>query len=115
MKRIAQILPLALAALSAAIACGTLLQAQEDPTLDASKRVFGYIGPGLRAIRRGPDGSYYVLGAPSPPPAAPAKPSTSSKAPAHPSPAVLVFDSQGKKLRQIRVQRRRGGVGCRGV
>ena len=110
MKRIAEILPLALAALSAAIACATLLQAQEDQTLDASRRVFGYVGPGLRAIRRGPDGSYYVLAPPSPTPAAPAKSPTSSKAPAHPLPAVLVFDSQGKKLRQIPALPRPGEI-----
>jgi hypothetical protein len=110
MKHIAQILLLALATLSAGIVCGPLLQAQEDPTLDATRRVFGYVGPGFRAVRRGPDGSYYVLAPPPPPPAAPVKPFTPSKVPPPPSPAVLVFDSRGKELRHIPAQPRPGEV-----
>jgi hypothetical protein len=35
-----------------------------DRCLDAQARIFPDIGPGLRAIRRGPSGNYYVLTAP---------------------------------------------------
>jgi hypothetical protein len=90
MKRIVETLLLALAILSVAIASGPLVRAQEDPTLDASRRVFSDVGAGFRAIRPGPDGYYYVV---APPP-----------------PAVLIFDSQGRKLRQIPAQPRPGEI-----
>jgi hypothetical protein len=86
MKRIAEILLLALAILSVAIISGALVRAQQDPTLDATRRRFPDVGAGFRAVRRGLDGSYYVL--------------------APPTPAVLIFDSQGRKLRQIPAQPR---------
>ena len=90
MKRIAEILLLALAILSVAIISGALLRAQQDPALDATRRRFPDVGAGFRAVRRGLDGSYYVL--------------------APPTPAVLVFDSQGRKLRQIPAQPRPGEI-----
>src|SRR5260370_6019895 len=108
MKRIAQLLPLALAALAPVFVCGTLLRAQEDPTLDAKRRVFPDVGDGFRAIRRGPDGSYYVLVAASH--ATTSKPSNGSKTVSPRAPAVLVFDSKGTKLRQIPAQPRRGEI-----
>lgn len=49
--------------------------------LTATKRVFPGIGPGLRAVKRGPGGNYYVLAAPVP--------------------GLTVFDPQGKPLLQI--------------
>jgi hypothetical protein len=104
MKRIAEILPLAIALLSATVAVATLVCAQEDPTLDAKRRVFPEVGAGFRAIRRGPEGSYYVLRGAAP--AAPPKVSKGSKVPPPAMPAVLVFDSKGAKLREIPIQGR---------
>jgi len=90
MKRCAAILLPALAILSVAISYASLVRAQQDPTLDARRRRFPDVGAGFRAIRRDPDGSYYVLA-----PSTPSRPSKPS------APAVLIFDSQGRKLRQI--------------
>lgn len=90
MKRSAEILLLALALPGVAIISGAFVQAQQDPSLDASYRRFLEVGAGFRAVRRGPDGSYYVL---APPPG-----------------AVLIFDSGGRSLRQIRLQARRGEI-----
>jgi hypothetical protein len=104
MKRIVQIL-LALAIVSVAIFSGRFVRAQEDPTLDARRRVFSDVGAGFRAIRRGPAGSYYVLAPPSP--SMPAKP---SKASTPSAPVVLIFDSQGRKLRQIPSEARPGEI-----
>ena len=107
MKRTAQTLTLAAAALTATLACGAVVQAQEEATLDANRRLFGYVGQGFRAVRRGADGFYYVLA--SPPPAL-ANPPKSSKPPATSAAAVLVFDSRSRKLRQIPAQPRRGEI-----
>ncbi len=49
-----------------------------DEQLSASRRVFKSIGPGLRSLRRGPDGKYYLL--------------------ASPSVGLVVFDSKGQQL-----------------
>jgi len=99
-------IPLLSVLLSAAILSGVPVRAQEDPTLDANRRVFSDVGPGFRAVRRGPDGSYYVLVTPTTPNSA--KFSRFSK----PAPAgistVIVFDSQGRKLRQIPARPRPG-------
>ena len=113
MKRTAEILPLALAALSTVMLSGHLVRAQEDPTLDAARRRFPDVGPGFRAIQRGPDGFYYVLAAASTPvpPSKRTKRSKASKpleADSNSANAVLVFDSEGRKLRQISGQPRRG-------
>jgi DNA-binding beta-propeller fold protein YncE len=82
--------------------------AQEDPTLDASKRRFPEVSAGFRTVRRGPDGTYYVLASPTPSnPSDRPKRATRSKrfdAPKPTPPVVLVFDSQGEKLRQIPAQ-----------
>jgi hypothetical protein len=113
MKRIAQNLLLALSVLSSALVPARHLHAQEDPNLDAAKRRFPDVGGGFRAIRRGPDGSYYVLAAASTPAPASKQPK-SLKASNHPDAAlnsarvVLVFDSEGRKLRQIPAQPRAG-------
>jgi len=52
-----------------------------DGDLTARRRIFSPIGPGLRAVKRGTDGKYYVL--------------------ASPSVGVAIFDPQGKQLRAI--------------
>jgi hypothetical protein len=112
MKATTGILLLAVAVLGAAIVSGIVsgapARAQEDPTLDAKQRVFPDVGAGFRAIRRGPDGSYYVLAAPTP--AARPNASKRSKALATPLPAVFVFDSKGTKLEQIPTQPRPGEI-----
>src|SRR5579864_6321222 len=90
MKRSAEILPFALAILGVAMLSGTLVRAQQDPPLDATQRRFSDVGAGFRAVRRGLDGSYYVLAAPAP--------------------AVVIFDSQGRKLGQIPAQPRPGEI-----
>jgi hypothetical protein len=107
MNRIAQPLVLTIAVLAAAIVSAALVRAQEDPTLDAKRRVFPDAGAGFRTIRRGPDGAYYVLT--SLPPGAPSnKPSRWSKLATPSVPVILIFDSKGTKLRQIPAQPRRG-------
>jgi hypothetical protein len=54
-------------------------KAQEvDDQLMASRRLFKGIGPGLRALRRGTDGKYYLL--------------------ASPGAGLVVFDAEGKQL-----------------
>jgi hypothetical protein len=82
MKRILEILPLALAVVGLAAIFEPPVRAQEEPTLDAKRRVFFDVGAGFRTIRRGPDGSYYVLAAPIPTP--PSKSSKPSLSPAPP-------------------------------
>lgn len=111
MKRIAQPLVLTIAVLGAAMVSAPWAQAQEDPTLDANRRVFGYLAEGFRAVRRGPDG-YYVLASITPQTGSGALPSSkgsrSSKPLVAPTSAVLVFNTKGQKLRQIPPQPRRG-------
>jgi len=63
---------------------GSLWIASASPTdgdLTARRRVFSPIGPGLRAVKHGSDGKYYVL--------------------ASPGVGVAVFDAQGKQLSVI--------------
>jgi len=55
--------------------------AEVDDQLMAKRRVFGTIGPGLRALRRGTDGKYYLL--------------------ASPNVGIVVFDPTGKQLKVI--------------
>jgi hypothetical protein len=102
MKRIAEILGLSLAIISAG--AGRPARAQEDPTLDAKRHVFLEVGEGFRGVRRGPDGFYYVLRGAAP--AAPPKLSKGSRVPPPAMPAVLVFDSKGTRLREIPLQGR---------
>jgi len=54
---------------------------QTDDDLTARRRVFAPIGPGLRAVKRGADGKYYLL--------------------ASPGVGVAIFDAQGKQLSVI--------------
>jgi hypothetical protein len=56
-------------------------QFQFESDLLARRRVFESVGAGFRAIRRGPNGNYYILTAPAP--------------------AVVIYDSMGKRLGQI--------------
>jgi hypothetical protein len=59
----------------------TCAAAQEEGELTAKQRILTGIGPGLRSIKRGPDGRYYVL--------------------ASPAPGLMVFDSAGKQVLSI--------------
>lgn len=54
---------------------------QDEGDLMAEKRLLPGVGPGLRAVRRGPDGNYYVLSAPGS--------------------SVSVFDATGKLVKRI--------------
>jgi hypothetical protein len=101
MRGIAATPPLLFLAAAIMSSVGTSARPQEEPTLDATRRVLPDAGAGFRAVRRGPDGSYYVLAATTPPTA-----SKSSKSAAPSIFAVLVFDAQGRKLREIPAQRR---------
>jgi len=70
---------LAMAAALLSITGGLLARAPEiDDDLMASRRLFPEIGPGLRAVRHGANGNYYVL--------------------ASPSVGVAVFDAKGKQV-----------------
>lgn len=71
----------ALVYLLAVAASISIAQEEYYDALTATKRVFPGIGPGLRAVRRGANGNYYVLAAPAP--------------------GLTVFDTQGKPLLQI--------------
>ena len=55
--------------------------AQDEGELSAKQRILPGIGPGLRAIRKGPNGRLYVL--------------------ASPSPGLAVFDATGKQILSI--------------
>ena len=54
---------------------------QETNDLVAKQRLYQPVGPGLRAVKRGADGNYYVLSAPAT--------------------AVQVFDKSGKEIKKI--------------
>jgi hypothetical protein len=115
MKRKTELLSFTFAVLSIAILSAAPMRAQEDPTLDATKRRFSDVSAGFRAVRRGPDGSYYVLASPRPSDSLDRPKRNTrfkrSEAPKPAPPVVLVFDSQEKKLRQIPGQQRsREGV-----
>ena len=68
-------------ALCAAAGVLTAASSQVDDDLTAQRRLFGKIGPGLRALKRGADGKYYVL--------------------ASPGLGLAIFDKQGKQLSVI--------------
>jgi hypothetical protein len=73
---------LAAAAVTCALALALASAASEvDDQLMARRRAFPSIGPGLRALRHGRDGKYYLL--------------------ASPSVGIVVFDSQEKQLTVI--------------
>ena len=57
--------------------------AEVDDQLMAKRRVFAPLGPGLRAVRHGSDGKYYLL--------------------ASPGTGIVAFDSTGKQLKVIGV------------
>src|SRR5215468_3542313 len=63
-----------------ACACGSAA-AQEEGELTAKQRILPAIGPGLRTIKRGADGRYYIL--------------------ASPAPGLIVLDSAGKQVLAI--------------
>src|SRR5579864_3232613 len=60
---------------------GVCTVAQDEDELTAKQRVFHGIGPGLRAIRHGADGNYYILSAPGT--------------------SVEVFNGAGKELKKV--------------
>ena len=72
---------LAVAGLCLAGALGVTSAQQVDDDLMARRRVFKPIGPGLRAVRRGADGKFYVL--------------------TSPGSSVSVFDAKGALLAKI--------------
>jgi hypothetical protein len=55
--------------------------AQDEGDLTAKKRLFPGVGPGLRAVKRGSDGNYYILSAPGS--------------------SASVFDAVGKLLKRV--------------
>src|SRR6266571_1828951 len=63
-----------------ACACGSAV-AQEEGELTAKQRILPGIGPGLRTMKRGADGRFYIL--------------------ASPAPGLMVFDGAGKQLLSI--------------
>ncbi len=80
MRTRASISRLLIAAALCALAAGTSrAQLQPELSLNAKRRVFPSLGPGVRGIKSGPDGRYYVLTAHS----------------------VLVFDAAGSKVGEI--------------
>ena len=56
-------------------------QFQFESDLTAKRRVFESVGAGFRAVRRGPNGNYFILTAPAP--------------------AVQIYDATGKRVGQI--------------
>src|SRR5437016_13558314 len=66
-------------------------QEQEEGDLSAKQRILPTIGPGLRAVRQGPDGRLYVL--------------------ASPSPGLVVVDAKGKQLLSINELQSPGSAG----
>src|SRR5260370_10940048 len=78
-KRVGSIVKvLALMCLLALAAGSAAAQDETELDLTARQRVFPGVGPGLRTIKRGADGRLYIL--------------------ASPSPGLLVFDAQGKRV-----------------
>ena len=80
MRRIKGKIAAAVAGLCLAGVLGAVAS-QVDDDLTARKRVFKPIGPGLRAVKRGQDGKYYIL--------------------ASPGVGVTIFDDKEKQLRVI--------------
>lgn len=72
---------MAFLALAVCLRSTTAQEPEVDDQLTASRRLFKPFGPGLRALRRGPDGRYYLL--------------------ASPDVGLVVFDAQGKQLSVI--------------
>lgn len=72
---------MALLSLAAFLPTAKAQENEVDDQLMASRRLFKSIGPGLRALRHGTDGKYYLL--------------------ASPNVGVIVFDAQGKQLAVI--------------
>jgi DNA-binding beta-propeller fold protein YncE len=63
--------------------------AQDEGDLTAKKRLFPGVGPGLRAVKRGADGNYYVLSAPGS--------------------STSVFDAAGKLVKRVPAYEERKG------
>ena len=61
--------------------CAVSAFSQETNDLVSKRRLYSPVGPGLRALKRGSDGNYYVLSAPAT--------------------AVLVFDNTGKLTKKV--------------
>ncbi|HWZ99558.1 MAG TPA: hypothetical protein VN025_17505 [Candidatus Dormibacteraeota bacterium] len=67
-----------IAVLCLVLSAACSVAAQVDGELVAKRRVYSPIGPGLKAVRHGADGKFYVL--------------------ASPNPGLIVFSGEGKKL-----------------
>src|SRR5271157_3835761 len=80
MRRIKGKIAAAVAGLCLAGVLGAVAS-QVDDDLTARKRVFKPLGPGLRAVKRGQDGKYYIL--------------------ASPRVGVTIFDDKEKQLKVI--------------
>lgn len=87
-KRVGFILKILAVMCLLACASGSVL-AQEESELTAKQRILAGIGPGLRAVKRGGDGNFYVLTAPAT--------------------SLQVFDGTGKPIRKIPSYETNGG------
>lgn len=102
---------LVIAALLSVIGSAVVVRAQQEQTLDATRQRFPDAGAGIRAIRRGRDGLYYVLTAAKADPKVPtSKRSKRSSPETPPASLVLVFDAEGRKVRQIPESPRAGEI-----
>jgi hypothetical protein len=72
----------AIAVLSLVLSAACGAAAQVDGELVAKRRVYAPIGPGLKAVRHGADGKFYVL--------------------ASPNPGLIVFSGEGKRTLAMR-------------
>lgn len=77
---IASLLGAAVAAIFS-LSAGAQEPYQFESNLTANRRIFDSVSAGFRAIRRGPNGNYYILTAPAP--------------------AVQIYDAAGKRVGQI--------------
>jgi len=84
-RSLAKFLSAALALCLIGVVLATVAQEPEvDEQLTATKRLFKPVGPGLRALRRGADGKYYVL--------------------AMPGVGLAIFDAKGRLLSSLGAQ-----------
>src|SRR6266852_8120620 len=77
------VVPMLCASLAAILSLAARAQEpyQFESDLTAKRRVFDSVGAGFRAIRRGPNGNYYILTAPAA--------------------AVQIYDASGKRVGQV--------------
>ncbi len=78
MKVVSKAILKAVVAFCLVMSAASLAAAQVDEELVAKRRVYAPIGPGLKAVRHGADGKFYVL--------------------ASPNPGLIIFSPDGRKL-----------------